>query len=114
MATRLVYELVNGVELDHTQFILHQCDNSLCCNPRHMRVGSHEENMQEMVQRDRHGLSHDNVRKIRRLLASGKLTHDEIAMIMGTSQSTVGRISRDELHTDTQDYDNDEEQSNVA
>lgn len=104
MATRLVYELVHGVELKHTEFILHQCDNSLCCNPKHMRVGSHEENMAEMVERDRHGLPHETVRRIRTALATGKLTHQEIADLMGTSRATVGRIARNELHTSEHDY----------
>lgn len=104
MATRLVYELVNGVTLSPDQFILHQCDESLCCNPKHMRVGSHSENMKEMVERDRHGMSHDDVRRIRVMLSQKKLTHQEIADIMNTSRATVGRIARDELHTHADDY----------
>ena len=29
----------------------HQCDNSLCCNPKHLRWGTHRENLQEAVDR---------------------------------------------------------------
>jgi predicted XRE-type DNA-binding protein len=104
MATRLVYELVNGVTLSPTTFILHQCDNSLCCNPKHMRVGTHDENMKEMVERDRHGLPHDMVRRIRVALMQKKLTQQEIADLTGVSRATVGRIARDELHTHADDY----------
>lgn len=104
MATRLVYELVHGVELQVSQFILHQCDNSLCCNPKHMRLGSHEENMAEMVQRDRHGLPHETVKRIRVALMQKKLTQQEIADLTGVSRATIGRIARDELHTHAADY----------
>lgn len=104
MATRLVYELVHGVTLVPTQFILHACDNSLCCNPRHMSLGSHVENMAEMVERDRHGLSHATVRNIRAAIAMQKLSHEEIAVLFETSRATVGRIARDEIHTHADDY----------
>jgi predicted XRE-type DNA-binding protein len=104
MATRLVYELVKGVVLKIEEFILHSCDNSMCCNPNHMSVGTHEENMAEMVQRDRHGLAHDVVRRIRVALMQKKLTQQEIADLTGVSRATIGRIARDELHTHAEDY----------
>jgi predicted XRE-type DNA-binding protein len=104
MATRLVYELVNGVEITPDQFILHQCDNSMCCNPKHMRLGTHDENMKEMVERDRHGLPHDTVKRIRVALMQKKLTQQEIADLTGVSRATIGRIARDELHTHADDY----------
>lgn len=104
MATRLVYELVNGVELTPDQFILHSCDNSMCCNPNHMKLGTHTENMEEMVSRDRHGLPHATVMRIRVVLMQKKLTQQEIADLIGVSRATVGRIARDELHTHADDY----------
>lgn len=55
---------------------LHSCDNPLCCNPAHLRWGSHAENMAEMAARGRgtrkshckygHPLSGDNVRLLKR------------------------------------------------
>ena len=64
--------------------------------------------MQEMNERDRHGLPHETVRKIRALLATGKLTHAEVAQFAETSKATVGRIARDELHTLPDDYPDDD------
>lgn len=101
---RLVWELVYGVTLSPDEFLCHQCDNSICCNPKHLRIGTHEENMQEMNERDRHGLTHVTVRRIRYMLAVGDLTHQEIADLNETSRATVGRIARNELHTLPEDY----------
>lgn len=104
IAYRLVYELVHGVTLSSETFIRHKCDNPICCNPAHMETGTHQENMDDMVARDRHGLSHIAVRRIRWMLATRELTHAEIAALNETSASTVGRIARNELHTHENDY----------
>ncbi len=33
--------------------VLHSCDNPKCCNPEHLRFGTHQENMVEMKRRNR-------------------------------------------------------------
>lgn len=104
LAYRLVWMLVHGEELPSSKFLCHSCDNSLCCNPKHLSVGDNQSNMDEMVERDRHGLSHAAVRRIRWMLATKELTHQEIADMNETSKATVGRIARNELHTHEKDY----------
>lgn len=101
---RLVWELVKGETLTPDQFLCHECDCSLCCNPAHLRIDTHQGNMDDMVERDRHGLSHATVRRIRWMLAQGTLTHQEIADLNETSKATVGRIARGELHTHDDDF----------
>lgn len=49
---RYSYELHKG-EIPEGMQILHQCDNKLCVNPDHMRVGTHSENMAEAAERGR-------------------------------------------------------------
>jgi len=108
IAYRLVWELVHGVTLNASVFLCHTCDNSTCCNPAHLQEGDNESNMAEMVERDRHGLSHVSVRRIRWMLAVGELTHAQIADLNETSAATVGRIARNEMHTHELDYSDTE------
>lgn len=35
------------------QHVLHSCDRPACCNPRHLRLGTHLDNMREMAGRNR-------------------------------------------------------------
>lgn len=107
LAYRLVWLLVYGEELPSEVMLCHKCDNSICCNPKHLEKGDNQSNMDEMVERDRHGLSHVAVRRIRWMLATRELTHQEIADLNETSKSTVGRIARGELHTHALDYEAD-------
>lgn len=105
---RLVHKLVTGVELQPHELILHTCDNSMCCNPSHWTIGTHESNMEDMVNKDRHGLTHAEVRKIRVMLHRG-LSHMGIAKHIGTSKATVTRIANNQLHTHPDDYPSKEE-----
>lgn len=90
LAYRVVYELVHGVALG-TAVVRHRCDNPICCNPEHLELGTHEDNMRDMRERERHGLPHHTVRAIRKLAEKGR-THREIAELYGLGRSTVTEI----------------------
>jgi len=91
-ATRLVYELIKGEKIPDNLLIRHTCDNELCVNTAHMILGTHEENMQDMSDHERNGLSAATVRAIKRLLSQGR-PHLEIANLYGLPRGTVTNIA---------------------
>jgi DNA-binding XRE family transcriptional regulator len=98
-AYRYVLELYTGEEQPKTVLVLHQCDNPICCNPHHLTWGTHQQNMNEMKERDRHGLPKTVVRAIRKLLDQGR-THREVADLYGVSRETITAINNDKVHKD--------------
>lgn len=51
-AHRVAYELTNGTIPDG-MWVLHRCDNRLCCNPNHLRLGSADDNVSEEIGKER-------------------------------------------------------------
>ena len=83
-------------------FILHQCDNRLCCNPTHMRVGTYAENQLEAYSRTRRkahrGSAHTNAKHTKESVALVKdmyahgVSQEAIAKLLGVSQSGISKI----------------------
>ena len=48
IAARIAYGPADG------RYVLHSCDNRLCCNPRHLRYGSQLDNVRDAIARKRH------------------------------------------------------------
>lgn len=81
-------------------FVLHRCDNRLCCNPDHLFFGTHVDNMDDMKAKGRSTAG--------RILSSSKLTPEkarairdsetgsqsQIAMKYGVTRSTVSQVQR--------------------
>lgn len=101
LAYHVTYELVIG-DIPKGKLLRHKCDNPICCNPYHLELGDHQQNMDDMKQRERHGLPHHAVKAIKKLLAVKGSTHKAIAELYGVSRETITAIanSRTYKHVD--------------
>lgn len=81
---------------------LHSCDNPPCCNPRHLRWGSDDENQRDRARRnpgtqpvgERNGqskLTADDVRGIRLVVGMG-MPQRELARAYGVSHTAIRRV----------------------
>jgi hypothetical protein len=52
---RITFRLFKGF-LGDKEILLHSCDNPSCCNPEHLAVGSHSQNMQDYIRRKKETL----------------------------------------------------------
>lgn len=57
-ANRFAYFLFNQGEDPGDLFVLHSCDNPLCCAPTHLSLGTAKQNAEDMVNRGRHRNNH--------------------------------------------------------
>lgn len=68
---RVVYELYTGYTLGAREVVRHSCDNSWCCNPYHMLIGTQADNVADMMQRERAGMKHYQIKRIMSMLELG-------------------------------------------
>lgn len=52
-AHRYSYQLHYGVTLDSLQLVCHKCDNPPCANPDHLFIGTHQDNVADMIAKGR-------------------------------------------------------------
>ena len=108
--------MVHFGEIPAGCFVLHRCDNPPCINPAHLFLGTHKDNMRDMVckrrqavgirqgqhihphrtargeRHGRHTLTSTEVEMIR--LLDAFLKQRESAKLFGVCRSTIGRIIR--------------------
>lgn len=51
-AHRVAFALVNG-PIPDGKHVMHTCDNRLCCNPNHLKLGTHMDNMADRTAKGR-------------------------------------------------------------
>ena len=93
----IVLEAFSGTKQTEGQVARHTCDNPICCSPHHLVWGTHQDNMDDMKERDRHGLPKTVVRAIRGLLDNGR-KHQDIAKLYGVSRETITAINNGRSH----------------
>lgn len=96
-AHRVSWELANRQEIPSDSHVLHRCDNPLCVNPKHLRLGSNDDNIADMVGKWRHTygvrnpgarLDDDAVREIR----ASRLPKEALAEKFGVTVGTINGI----------------------
>ena len=104
-AHRFSFELVRGA-IPKGMYVCHKCDTPLCVNPDHLFVGTHHDNMRDMVQKKRSftgrgenkkglaKLTNQQADQIRKM----DISHQKLASMFGVSATTIGRIKSRESY----------------
>jgi hypothetical protein len=104
-AHRFSFELVHGA-IPKGMYVCHKCDTPLCVNPDHLFVGTHHDNMHDMVQKKRSFTGRgENKKGLAKLtnqqadqIRNMDISHQKLAAMFGVSATTIGRIKSGESY----------------
>lgn len=85
-AHRIAYVLWNDGKQPGRLLVRHSCHNKPCCNPHHLDVGTHQDNMDDMV---RAGRQHHGVTITKRVLTM------EDADVIRESPKTAAQLAKE-------------------
>jgi hypothetical protein len=97
---RALYTAVHG-PIESSVLVLHNCDVPNCCNIKHLRIGTHADNMQDRSKRRRTAsgekqgsakLTTQQVCEMRLIYETSNVSHKTLASIYGIGTSQVQRI----------------------
>jgi hypothetical protein len=106
-AHRAAYEIGTGVPISRIKrkkwgdlYVCHTCDNPSCVNPKHLYLGSHSTNIQDMNDRGRHArvgppkrYTLEDVERVKALRRDG-LSQMRISALTGIPQTTISTMLR--------------------
>lgn len=95
-ANRGMWTIYNGTIPDG-KFVLHKCDNRICVNPSHLYLGTHLDNMRDIVMRNKHRktakLKRSDIPNIRAMIKDGE-SYNEIAKKFNVCGGTIYNVDR--------------------
>jgi predicted XRE-type DNA-binding protein len=90
--------------------VLHKCDNRLCCNPKHLFLGSMRTNLLDAYEKGRkiqprsqHAnakLTAEQVVAIRQRYDAGGVKQKQLAAEFGVTQRVISLVTRHETYRD--------------
>jgi len=102
-----MWEFYNG-SIPDGLFVLHSCDDTLCGNPDHLFLGTHQDNMDDMMKKgrsaDQRGERNANAKLTRKQVVEirkARGSQEAIARRFGITQSMVSKIK---LRQNWKDY----------
>ena len=95
MAHRVSYQFVYG-RIARKLFVCHACDNPTCVRPDHLFAGTHQDNIDDMMKKGRHGYGHTSLPG--ELNPHAELTESEVRLIrrlveLGIPQSVLAKAA---------------------
>jgi len=103
---RIAWTLTYG-DIPNDLLVLHKCDNPPCVNPKHLFLGTNQDNVDDKMRKGRyhavygekhgkHKLTDLQVSEVRQRYSSGKENQYDLAKIYKVSQVQIGNIVRRE------------------
>lgn len=109
LAHRVAYMLSSDTQIPENTMVCHSCDNPPCCNPKHLFLGSNQDNMQDMVNKGRSAgqkgfkahlkLDKNKVAEIRRLRGEG-VQVKTLSSMFGIDYSWISKIVNNRIWTE--------------
>lgn len=99
-AHRHSWELSTGIKLSSSRVqVCHTCDHPYCVNPDHLFLGTHQDNIDDKLSKDRGGykLTIAQVKEIKILLLLGEKSQADIARIYFVHPSIISNIKRGKI-----------------
>lgn len=126
LAHRLAWELANKRSIPDGLVVMHSCDNRRCVNPAHLSVGTHKDNVQDMLSKGRQsrgpgfaGSSHPRAKlsdtQVVEILSSSSSAKD-LAAAYGVTRSLIYgiRLRRHWKHLTTSEYEKCQNHSTIT
>jgi len=95
--SRYIYNKCIG-KIPKGMCVLHECDNPLCINPIHFKLGTYADNAKDMVERGRsnYGTRNPGAKltelQVKNILMDGTSSHMELASKYGVGRTTIQHI----------------------